>query len=157
MYRCQRIGKDYLNNSLIPALCRKAGIPEQDARGDLTSHRARSTIASQLANARDPMSLFELMEWLGHKSPQSTVHYVKSSLANQVKQYEAAGYRDRNLRSIAVLVNRRPLTARLNETKAASTMTWAMDIADTNSSPNARTAWRVSDARSTSRKTHSSC
>src|SRR5438132_11529341 len=98
------------------------------------------------------MSLFELMEWLGHKSPQSTVHYVKSSLANQVKQYEAAGYRDRNLRSIAVLVNRRPLTARLNETKAASTMTWAMDIADTNSSPNARTAWRASDARSTSRK-----
>ena len=52
------------------------------------------------------MSLFELMEWLGHKSPQSTVHYVKSSLANQIKQYEAAGYRDRNLRSIAVLVNR---------------------------------------------------
>jgi hypothetical protein len=109
MYRCQRIGKDYLNNSLIPALCRKAGIPERDARGDLTSHRARSTIASQLANARDPMSLFELMEWLGHKSPQSTVHYVRSSLANQVKQYEAAGYRDRNLRSIAVLVNRKAL------------------------------------------------
>ena len=107
MYRCPRIGKDYLNNSLIPALCREAGIPERDARGDLTSHRARSTIASQLANARDPMSLFELMEWLGHKSPQSTVHYVKSSLANQVKQYEAAGYRDRNLRSIAVLVNRK--------------------------------------------------
>ena len=80
-----------------------------DARGDLTSHRARSTIASQLANARDPMSLFELMEWLGHKSPQSTVHYVKSSLANQVKHYEAAGCRDRNLRSIAVLVNRKAL------------------------------------------------
>src|ERR1051326_7895999 len=56
MSRCQRIEKDYLNNSLIPALCRKAGIPERDARGDLTSHRARSTIASQLANARDPMS-----------------------------------------------------------------------------------------------------
>src|SRR6266700_1475153 len=65
--------------------------------------------ASQLANARDPMSLFELMEWLGHKSAQSTVHYVKSSLADQVMQYEAAGYRDRNLRSIAVLVNRKGL------------------------------------------------
>jgi hypothetical protein len=55
------------------------------------------------------MNLFELMEWLGHKNPQSTVHYVKSSLARQVKQYEAAGYRDRNLRSIAVLVNRKAL------------------------------------------------
>jgi hypothetical protein len=109
MYRGQRIGKDYLNNSLTPALCRKAGIPEHDARGDLTSHRARSTIASQLANARDPMSLFELMEWLGHKNPQSTVHYVKSSLARQAKQYEAAGYRDRNLRSISVLINRNAL------------------------------------------------
>ena len=45
-----------------------------ETSNNLTSHRARSTIASQLANARDPMSLFELMEWLGHKSPQSTVH-----------------------------------------------------------------------------------
>ena len=45
-YRGKQIGEDFLNNTVIPALCRKSGVPEQDARGDITSHRARSTIAS---------------------------------------------------------------------------------------------------------------
>ncbi len=44
------------------------------------------------------------MAW--SQSPDSTVHYV-STLANQLKQYEATRYRDRNLRSIDVLVNRK--------------------------------------------------
>jgi len=37
-------GKAYLNDTVLPALCRKAGIPESDTRGALTSHR---TIATQ--------------------------------------------------------------------------------------------------------------
>jgi hypothetical protein len=37
-----------------------AGIPVEDARGKITCHRARSTIATQLFNAKEPMSLFEL-------------------------------------------------------------------------------------------------
>lgn len=41
-------------------LCDKAGIPRVDAKGNFTSHRARSTIASQLFNAKEPLSLFEL-------------------------------------------------------------------------------------------------
>ena len=52
MHRGKRVHSSYINNSLIPLLCRKAGIPEQDARGKITSHRARATIASQLYNAR---------------------------------------------------------------------------------------------------------
>ena len=47
--------------------------------GNITSHRARSTIASQLYNAKEPMTLFELQAWLGHRSPQSTQHYAKIS------------------------------------------------------------------------------
>ena len=39
-YRTQRIGGAYLNMRLIPMLCRKANVPEKDARGTLTSHRA---------------------------------------------------------------------------------------------------------------------
>src|SRR6266404_7996182 len=56
-------------------LCRKAGVPEHDLRGKITSHRARSTIATQLFNAKEPMSLFELQEWLGHRLPSSTQRY----------------------------------------------------------------------------------
>ncbi len=49
----------YLNKRLIPVLCKKVGVPFADVRGNITSHRARSTIASQLYNAREPMTLFE--------------------------------------------------------------------------------------------------
>ena len=38
MYRGKRVGKTYLNARLIPMLCRKAGVPESDARGRITSH-----------------------------------------------------------------------------------------------------------------------
>jgi integrase len=38
---------------------------------------ARSTIASQLYNAKEPMTLFELQAWLAHRSPQSTQHYTQ--------------------------------------------------------------------------------
>jgi integrase len=69
LIRLTRVGINYLNNTLIPALCKKAGVPLADVRGNITSHRARSTIASQLYNAREPMTLFELQGWLGHSTP----------------------------------------------------------------------------------------
>jgi hypothetical protein len=61
-HRGERVGKYYINKMLIPTLCKKAGVPRQDARGNITSHRARSTIATQLFNAAEPLSLFELQE-----------------------------------------------------------------------------------------------
>jgi hypothetical protein len=94
-----------LNRTLIPALCEKAGVPRADARGAITCHRARATIASQLYNAREPLSLFELQEWLGHRSPQSTQSYAKISPTKLAKSYNAAGYFERNLRTIEVLVD----------------------------------------------------
>ncbi|MER8073436.1 hypothetical protein ABTZ59_34880 [Streptomyces sp. NPDC094034] len=53
----------YINNTIIPMLCRKAGVPDADVRRNITSHRARSTIASQLYNAKEAMPLFELQAW----------------------------------------------------------------------------------------------
>ena len=41
-----RLSSSYINNTVIPMLCRKAGVPAADLRGNITSHRARSTIAS---------------------------------------------------------------------------------------------------------------
>ncbi|MFJ5920795.1 hypothetical protein ACIQFW_34115 [Streptomyces ardesiacus] len=32
-HRSQLVGKDYLNHNIIPALCRKAGVPQSDSRG----------------------------------------------------------------------------------------------------------------------------
>ena len=58
-------------------LCHKAGVSQNDVRGRITSHRARATIASQLYNAKEPMTLFELQAWLGHRSPETTQHYAQ--------------------------------------------------------------------------------
>jgi len=105
-YRAKRVARDFINLSLIPALCRKAGVPRADARGPITSHRARSTIASQLYNAKEPMTLFELQAWLGHRSPQSTQHYTQITPTHLTQAYKDAGYFARNLRHIEVLIDR---------------------------------------------------
>jgi hypothetical protein len=105
VHRGRRVGKSYLNRSLIPMLCRKAGVPDRDARGRITSHRARSTIASQLYNAKEPLSLFELQEWLGHASPESTQYYAKITPTKLAKSYARAGYFERNIRTVKVLLD----------------------------------------------------
>lgn len=104
-YRGKRMGKTYLNAVAIPMLCRKAGIAEQDVRGPITSHRARSTIASQLFNAKEPMSLFELQAWLGHRSPDTTQHYAKITPTRLSKAFHDAEYFARNVRTIEVLID----------------------------------------------------
>lgn len=50
--RASRISKNYINDTIIPALCRKADIPATDVRGPITSHRARSTIARRVGRQR---------------------------------------------------------------------------------------------------------
>jgi hypothetical protein len=109
-YRAQGIGRQYLNERIIPALCAKAGVPTSDVRGNITSHRARSTIASQLYNAKEPMTLFELQAWLGHQSPAATQHYAKIAPTTLAKAYSDAGYFARNVRTIEVLIDRDAVT-----------------------------------------------
>jgi len=104
-YRGQQVAKLYINEHLIPMLCRKSGVPQKDTRGTITSHRARSTIATQLFNAAEPMSLFELQEWLGHRSISSTQQYAKISPTKLAKAKAKAEYFERNLRLIDVLID----------------------------------------------------
>ncbi|MGB8886421.1 MAG: tyrosine-type recombinase/integrase [Candidatus Korobacteraceae bacterium] len=104
-YRSKRISATYINNTLVPILCNKAGVPNRDARGPITSHRARSTIASQLFNAKEPMSLFELQRWLGHKWANSTQHYLDISPTKLARSFRNAGYFARNIRAIEVLID----------------------------------------------------
>ncbi|HJW74117.1 MAG TPA: tyrosine-type recombinase/integrase [Thermoleophilia bacterium] len=104
-YRARPMRRELINHSVIPMLCRKAGVPRRDVRGTITSHRARATIASQLFNSREPMSLFELQAWLGHNSPASTQHYVAITPTRLAQAYTDAGYFERNVRAIEVLID----------------------------------------------------
>lgn len=109
--RGQPVARTYINQTIIPALCGKAGVPATDVRGRITSHRARSTIASQLYNAKDPMTLFELQAWLGHRTPNTTQHYAQLTPNTLTKAYKDAGYFARNLRTIEVLLDRDAVTS----------------------------------------------
>ncbi len=105
-YRARRIATAYINLTIIPTLCRKAGVPTADVRGKITSHRGRSTIATQLYNAKEPMTLFELQQWLGHRSLDMVRHYATIHPTRLAKAYRDAGYFARNLRTIEVLIDR---------------------------------------------------
>jgi hypothetical protein len=105
-FRGRPVPPRYLNTTLIPALCKKAGVPREDARGRITSHRARTTILTQLYNAKEPMTLFELQAWLGHRSPLSTQYYARILPTTLTKAYADAGYFARNVRTIEVLIDR---------------------------------------------------
>ena len=111
VFRARRVSTPYINSAVIPMLCRKAGVPAADVRGSITSHRARSTIASQLYNAKEPMTLFELQAWLGHRSPASTQFYAKISAQTLTRAYTDAGYFSRNMRAIEVLIDRDAITS----------------------------------------------
>lgn len=103
IWRGKRLSRRYINLSLIPLLCRKAGIPESDARGPITSHRARATIASQLYNAPEGMSLPDLGKWMGHATLSATRHYVTIAPTKLAKAYSDA---NNNVRMIDVLIDK---------------------------------------------------
>jgi hypothetical protein len=63
--RMRPIGETCLNHYLIPNLCRKAGVPQSDIRGQITSHRARSTIRYLVQVGHENVSFFCPI-FLGH-------------------------------------------------------------------------------------------
>jgi hypothetical protein len=80
-------------------------VPESDSRRKITSHRARATIASQLYNGPEPLSLTELQAWLGHKDPKSTQSYARIDPTKLAKKYADSGYLERNIALIEVLLD----------------------------------------------------
>ena len=148
MYRARAIPREFINYSLISTLCRKAGVASSDVRGNITSHRARATIASQLFNSREPMSLFELQAWLGHGSPASTQHYVAITPTKLAKAYTDAGYFERNLRAIEVLIDQDTLKQAVADGEPWRYYDLGHGLAPTSSSTSARTAWPVHGATS---------
>lgn len=104
-YRGKRLSKRYINKFLISYLCQKAGIPDEDSRGRITSHRARATIASMLYNAKNPLDIFQLQKYLGHKRLSSTQSYVAVDPTKLASQVAKAGYLEQNLATIEVLLD----------------------------------------------------
>jgi len=74
--RGKKMGKGFFNNTLIPALCQLAGMPETDARGAITGHRARSTIATMLR--RNGLSLEHISQFLGHAKLEMVRAYART-------------------------------------------------------------------------------
>lgn len=81
MTRNQTMGVNFLNASLIPLLCKVAGlvdqqgVPLQDTVGRITSHRARSTLATWLRS--NGLSLTYIAKLLGHTDLKSLPWYLR--------------------------------------------------------------------------------
>lgn len=76
-HRGKPLGEQFLNDHLIPLLCRVAGdIPASDTKGRFTGHRGRSTRITLLR--RCGMELSDLAEYAGHKNLAAIRHYART-------------------------------------------------------------------------------
>lgn len=150
-YRARPLGDRYLNRMLIPLLCKKAGVPREDARGKITSPRGRSTIASQLYNAKQPLSLFELQAWLGHGSPNATQYYAKITPTKLSKRTTRRATSSGTCARSTCSSIRMPSASTCRTATRGSITTSDTAIAHTTSLTNVSTAWRAPSAPFTHR------
>ena len=80
-------------------------VPPLDQRGRVTSHRARATIATFLGNCENPMSLWQLMRWLGHRTEATTRNYVDADITKVAVKVAEGSFLQQNLASIPVLID----------------------------------------------------
>lgn len=106
--RGKPVGRNIINLTVIPLLCARAGMPVEDSRGPITSHRGRASAVTALASVPQGMSLYELMQWSGHSSPQSTMHYIRIRPTQLAASFVKA---DRVSHMISVLIDHDPEAA----------------------------------------------
>lgn len=106
--RGQRVSKYYLNASVIPLLLQKAGLPRDDTRGRITSHRGRATLATMLYNSTSGFTSLEAMRWLGHATLASGQHYVELVPTRLMTAFHRSTKLTEELRCVRVLVDGRP-------------------------------------------------
>lgn len=109
-YRGKPAGGAILNRTLIPMLCARAGVPSEDSGGTITSHRGRASAVTALASVPQGMSLYELMQWTGHSTPQSTMHYLRIRPTQLAASFVKA---DRVAHMVSVLIDHDPEAASL--------------------------------------------
>ena len=72
--RDMRVGWRFINSSLIPVLCARAGVDIEDAKGRITGHRGRSTRLTLLR--RNGVGLDDLAEYAGHANTRTIRRYA---------------------------------------------------------------------------------
>lgn len=104
-YRGRMIGETFINESLIPLLCKAAGLtdeegkPYKDAIGPITSHRARASTAYYLKAMG--MSPYDIGKLLGHTNPNRTLPwYLKENLHQLGRMYRKANPLDRTVHAL---------------------------------------------------------
>lgn len=130
------MGRDIINRTVIPVLCARAGMPKEDSRGPITSHRGRASAVTATASVPQGMSLYELMQWSGHSSPQSTMHYIRIRPTQLAASFVKA---DRVAHMISVLIDHDPEVTSL--TGPATYYDLATPIVLIPSGAAARTEW----------------
>lgn len=109
-YRGQRIGKGFVNDVVIPILLKKAGLPPEDTRGAITSHRARATLATRLYNSSSGLTPLEVMRWLGHTRLSSSQHYVELTPTRLMTAFHRSAKLAEEVRCVSVVIDRMPDT-----------------------------------------------
>lgn len=97
--RDRKMGQNFLNETLIPLLCRKAGVPQKDAVGRITSHRSRATNAQWLRDMG--MSPADIGRILGHKHPETSLPwYLRESRHRLGRAFRRANPLDRQVAAL---------------------------------------------------------
>ncbi|UOG77432.1 tyrosine-type recombinase/integrase (plasmid) [Hymenobacter tibetensis] len=73
-WRGRSISAAYINQVLIPLLCRKARVNDYDTKGRIHCHRVRATLATRYYKAG--LGTEELRQWLGHGNQVSLRNYL---------------------------------------------------------------------------------
>jgi len=107
-YRGRRVGHGILNYAIIPILLRRAGLPDADSRGPITSHRARATLATKLYNGASGLGPLEVMNWLGHTHFSSTQYYLALTPVRLMTAFHKGAKLTENLRMVSVVVDGKP-------------------------------------------------
>lgn len=102
------LDRAFVNATLIPILCAKAGVPLRDSRGRITSHRARASAVTMLANAPNGMSAFELAKWCGQLRPDSIMSYLRATPTRLAASFAKA---DQSTRMIEVIIDQEAIAS----------------------------------------------
>jgi len=98
-YRNDLMGEKFLNKSVIPLLCKLAGVSQIDVVGRITSHRARATTATWLHKMG--MAPADIGKLLGHTDPlRSLPWYLREDKHRLGRAYRKANPLERYVAAI---------------------------------------------------------
>ena len=98
-YRNELMGERFLNNSVIPLLCKIAGVSQTDVVGRITSHRARATTATWMRKMG--MAPSDIGRLLGHTDPlRSLPWYLREDKHHLGRVYRKANPLERYVAAI---------------------------------------------------------